>query len=44
VGPADIIATIYHCLGIPADLELRDRLSRPFQLVPWGNPIRELLV
>jgi hypothetical protein len=43
VTPADVIATIYHCLGIPADLELRDRLARPFQLVPWGSPIRELL-
>jgi hypothetical protein len=44
VLPADIIATIYHCLGIPADLELRDRLHRPFQLVPWGAPIRELVI
>jgi hypothetical protein len=44
VGPADVIATIYHCLGIPADLELHDRLHRPYQLVPWGSPIREVLV
>jgi hypothetical protein len=43
VSPADIVATIYHCLGIPTDLELRDRLNRPFQLVPWGSPIYELL-
>jgi hypothetical protein len=43
VTPADIIATIYHCLGIPADLELHDRLRRPYQLVPWGSPIQELL-
>src|SRR5262249_15409589 len=43
VTPADVVATIYHCLGIPADLELRDRLERPFQLVPWGSPIREIL-
>jgi hypothetical protein len=43
VTPADVIATIYHCLGIPADLELRDRLDRPFVLVPWGSPIREVL-
>jgi hypothetical protein len=43
VLPADIIATIYHCLGIPSDLELHDRLHRPFQLVPWGSPIRELV-
>ncbi|HEV3443879.1 MAG TPA: DUF1501 domain-containing protein [Gemmataceae bacterium] len=44
VTPADIIATIYHCLGIPADLELFDSLHRPYQLVPWGSPIRDILV
>ncbi len=43
VTPADIVATIYQCLGIANDLELHDRLSKPFQLVPWGSPIRELL-
>ena len=43
VLPAEIIATIYRCLGIPNTFELNDRLSRPFQLVPWGNPIMELL-
>jgi hypothetical protein len=43
VAPADVVSTIYHCLGIANDLELQDRLGRPFQLVPWGNPIRELL-
>jgi len=43
VLPADIIATIYYCLGISADLALKDRLNRPFQLVPWGSPIRELV-
>jgi hypothetical protein len=43
LGPADIIATVYHCLGIPANRELRDRLGRPMQLVPWGSPIGELL-
>jgi uncharacterized protein (DUF1501 family) len=42
VGPADIIASIYRCLGIPNDLELRDRLQRPFVLCPWGEPIKEL--
>jgi hypothetical protein len=43
VGPADVVATIYHCLGIPADFEVQDRLARPIQLVPWGSPIREVL-
>jgi hypothetical protein len=41
--PADVVATLYRCLGIPADLELRDRLGRPIALVPWGNAIGELL-
>lgn len=43
VIPAEIIATIYHCLGIPTDLELRDRFARPFALVPWGRPILEII-
>jgi hypothetical protein len=43
VTPADVIATIYQCLGVPPELELHDRLGKPFQLVPWGTPIRELL-
>ena len=43
VTPAEIVASIYYNLGIPADLELQDRLNRPYTLVPWGNPLRELL-
>ena len=43
VTPADVIATVYECLGVPPDLELQDRLSRPFVLAPWGAPIREVL-
>jgi hypothetical protein len=43
VTPADIVATIYQCLGLSADLELRDSLNRPTQLVPWGSAIPELL-
>lgn len=43
LGPADIIANIYHCLGIPHDLEMFDRLQRPFVLCPWGEPVRDLM-
>jgi hypothetical protein len=42
-SPADIIATVYQCLGIPHDTELRDRLDRPFGVVPWGKPVAELM-
>lgn len=43
VKPADIVATIYQCLGVPPEQELHDRLQRPSPLVPWGSPIDELL-
>jgi hypothetical protein len=42
VTASDIIATIYHGLGIPADLEIHDRQNRPNLLVPQGSPIRAL--
>jgi len=41
VAPADITATIYHALGIPADLIFLDRESRPVRLTE-GNPISAL--
>lgn len=43
VTPAEIIATIYHCLGVPHDLELRDQLGRPLTVVPQGQVIRSIL-
>ena len=42
VSASDIIASIYHGLGIAADQEIRDREDRPVLLVPDGTPIREL--
>jgi hypothetical protein len=42
VTASDIVATIYHGLGIPADLEIHDRQNRPMVLVPEGAPVREL--
>jgi hypothetical protein len=42
VTASDIVATIYHGMGISADLELRDRLDRPILLVPDGTPIRDV--
>jgi hypothetical protein len=42
VRPADIVATIYHVLGIPSDTMIRDRLDRPVPLCE-GKPIAEVL-
>ncbi len=42
VGPWDIAATAYHCLGIPPATEIRDRTNRPLR-ISRGEPIRTLL-
>jgi len=42
VSPQDLVATIYHCLGIPADTELTDPLGRPIKLFQ-GEPIQGVL-
>jgi hypothetical protein len=41
VGPADIVATIYHSLGISRDTALTDHLGRPLKLC-LGSVIRPL--
>jgi uncharacterized protein (DUF1501 family) len=41
-SPADLAATVYHCLGIKPHLQLRDRLDRP-QTLCEGEPIRAVL-
>ena len=41
--PADVLATIYHCLGLSPEFELRDRQQRPYALMPWGSVIADLL-
>jgi uncharacterized protein (DUF1501 family) len=42
VTPADIAATIYHCLGIDPRAHVTDQQGRPL-LVSSGNPIHALL-
>lgn len=41
--PGDVIATIYHLLGIPLESELHDQLGRPYRLVAAGNVVPDLL-
>jgi hypothetical protein len=40
--PADLAATVYHCLGIDPATELRDRLGRP-QALCEGTPVWPVL-
>lgn len=42
VRPADLVATIYHCLGVDPAVTIRDRLDRPVPICD-GRPIAEIL-
>ncbi|MBI1914993.1 MAG: DUF1501 domain-containing protein [Planctomycetes bacterium] len=39
----DVLATIYHLLGIDPHLTFPDKLNRPVPLVPYGDIVREML-
>jgi hypothetical protein len=43
LAPGDLLATIYHVLGIDHQATLPDLQNRPIPLVPTGEPIRELV-
>uniref|UniRef100_A0A7C4LKQ4 DUF1501 domain-containing protein n=1 Tax=Schlesneria paludicola TaxID=360056 RepID=A0A7C4LKQ4_9PLAN len=43
VRPADICATVYHCLGIDPELRLLDRTARPVEIAHGGRPISAIL-
>ncbi len=42
VSPADVAATIYHCLGIDPREHVTDQQGRPF-VVSVGKPLQALL-
>ncbi len=42
VSPADVAATIYHCLGIDPRGQVRDREGRPL-VIGVGKPIQGIL-
>jgi hypothetical protein len=43
VSPKDILATVYHLLGIDLETTLRDRTGRPLPLVAGGTVITDVL-
>lgn len=43
VSPHDLLATLYHALGIPLDTHFNDATGRPVSIVNIGRPIQELL-
>ncbi|WP_422929792.1 DUF1501 domain-containing protein [Singulisphaera sp. PoT] len=43
VSPKDILATIYHLLGIDINTMLTDRQGRPLALIPDGEVVQEVI-
>ncbi len=43
IGPQDLMATLFHVLGIPQDLHVQDTSGRPVPMVSGGRPIAELV-
>jgi hypothetical protein len=43
VHVSDIVATIYHCLGIDPELPVYDRSGRPTPVAHGGQPVTEIL-
>jgi hypothetical protein len=43
ITPQDLMATVFHVLGIPQDLHYMDPTGRPTPMVDGGKPIEELL-
>lgn len=43
VTPLDLLATVYHTLGVPLDTHYEDASGRPVSIVGSGRPIHELV-
>jgi hypothetical protein len=43
ITPQDLMATVFHVLGIPLDLQYKDPAGRPTYMVESGKPIAELV-
>ena len=43
ISPQDLMATVFHVLGIPQDIQFTDPTGRPMNMVVSGKPIAELV-
>ncbi|MFN4260406.1 MAG: DUF1501 domain-containing protein [Gemmataceae bacterium] len=43
IGPQDLMATVFHVLGMPQDLHYKDPSGRPVPMLDGGRPIAELI-
>jgi hypothetical protein len=43
ITPQDLMATVFHVLGLPMDLHFQDSTGRPTPMIDGGRPIAELI-
>jgi hypothetical protein len=43
IRPQDLMATVFHVLGVPQDLQYKDPSGRPVSMIDGGKPIAELV-
>jgi len=43
ITPQDLMATVFHVLGLPQDLHFKDPTGRPTPMINGGKPIAELV-
>jgi hypothetical protein len=43
IGPQNLMATVFHVLGLPQDLHYKDPTGRPVPMLDNGKPIAELV-
>jgi hypothetical protein len=43
ITPQDLMATVFHVLGLPQDLHYKDPTGRPMPMINGGKPIAELV-
>ena len=43
ISPQDLMATVFHVLGVPHDLQYNDPTGRPVPMINGGRPIAELV-
>jgi len=43
ITPQDLMATVFHVLGLPQDLQYKDQTGRPVPMINGGKPIAELV-
>ncbi len=43
VSPADLVATVYHLLGVDPHLTVLDRTGRPIPIAHGGEPVRDVM-